>query len=624
MTPAVGINSNGIVVEVHQSQGLSTGLWYWIGRVAGTEIEWAGHDTIKNDEGYRPSVGVNASGVVFEVHDSGHGTLWYWIGQVSGTSVSWGGHAKYDNGTDPAVALNDGGLLFGSHNSGHGTLWYRVGQVSDGAVSWTDHDKYDDGVTPAVAINNSGQVIEVHDSGHGTLWYRIGQISSDGKLTWLGHSKYDDGCNPAVALTDSGYVIEVHQSSPVKPYLWQRIGQIDGSSIIWLDWFGQDSRSYYFDYGQTPSVSFANGQAVQVHQSGTDTGLFSTASLWFDRGNWMGNNLTTLGDLSLPALVIPATHDSGMYEGGLSLSTLGKAQDLNLYGQLLSGVRYFDLRPANKSGTLIVYHGAWDSILHVDGPNLSDILADVQKFMQAGGKELVILKFSHFGGFDQPTFETMCNMINQYLGSWLYTGTRPSSLPRNSWLSGQTLNTYVSGGGACLVVCDGSYTPPASLTNAIWVYRDWFATDPQDGDLTVFDIYSNTIDLDTMESGTGPNPDPNLPGLEQGQLPKFAAFNGNCYYNYDNNTVVCGLFLLSWTLTPPTAIWPFSRTANAAVGPAAAEIATNPANRVVNLLYVDYTEYARTCDIAFIRNGLVSASSNSASASQHGKTSRSE
>jgi len=45
----------------------------------------------------------------------------------------------------------------------------------------------------------------------------------------------------------------------------------------------------------------------------------------------------------LKQLALPASHDSGMYLGGLA--TLGKTQDLSIYGQLADGIRYFDLRP---------------------------------------------------------------------------------------------------------------------------------------------------------------------------------------------------------------------------------------------------------------------------------------
>ncbi len=116
-----------------------------------------------------------------------------------------------------------------------------------------------------------------------------------------------------------------------------------------------------------------------------------------------------------------------------------------------------------------------------------------------------------------------------------------------------------------------------------------------------------------MEYGT--DPDGDQPTLPVGQFPKFDDFNGTCKNTYtpvgatSPVTVPCDLFLLSWTLTPPTAVlgqnvWAFSSSANKVLGSDTANIGANSAGQIVNLLYVDYVEYARVCDVALARNGI--------------------
>ena len=67
----------------------------------------------------------------------------------------------------------------------------------------------------------------------------------------------------------------------------------------------------------------------------------------------------------------------------------------------------------------------------------------------------------------------------------------------------------------------------------------------------------------------------------------------------------CDLFLLSWTLTPPTAVWTLARLADKRLVDVVGPLAKNPAGRVINALYLDYVEHARGTDLALVRNGLV-------------------
>jgi hypothetical protein len=270
-----------------------------------------------------------------------------------------------------------------------------------------------------------------------------------------------------------------------------------------------------------------------------------------------------------------------MYERGIAI--LGKTQQLSIYGQLAYGIRWFDLRPEWTGSKFILHHGV------IGGPDLSVVLADIKKFAQEGHRELVLLKFSHFKNIDNDTYVTLRDQIATALNPWLV-----KSKPANKRLAEMTLAEYVPNGMAALVVVDENYAidKPAP---GFWIYRDaaWGKDDhpegynPAVGDLRVYDVYSNTMFVDTMIAD---------------QREKFANYNGYCPAM---PSVPCDLYLLSWTLTPPTDVWDTSKAANRCLGEQMTKIPDpNGFGKIINMLYVDYVEYARVTDVGLFQNGV--------------------
>jgi hypothetical protein len=287
---------------------------------------------------------------------------------------------------------------------------------------------------------------------------------------------------------------------------------------------------------------------------------------------WMQDHLDSLGDRPLKRLVLPASHDSAMYQSGFPES-LARTQDLTIYGQLSYGIRYFDLRPQWDDGKLFLHHGP------VRGPRLAEVLDDVRQFASEGHRELVILKFSHYQAFHGEAYLSMAKQIKASLDPWLYT-----SLPRGRRLADITLAEYVERGCAVLVLCDGN-EPRDHRREGIWVYRDWDSRDPEQGDLRVYDQYSNTMSYSSMKTD---------------QFDKFHRYDGKCKYRRE---VPCDLFLLSWTLTPPTNVRGFSAEANRNLEAAIKELEIpNRSGCVANLLYTDYVDSARVTDVAIELN----------------------
>ncbi len=281
-----------------------------------------------------------------------------------------------------------------------------------------------------------------------------------------------------------------------------------------------------------------------------------------DRASWMEVRLRRLGDRPLKRLVLPASHDSAMYQSGL-LKSLAQTQDLTIYQQLAQGIRWFDLRPQSYKGKLSIHHGP------VTGPALEEVLTDVRRFMTEGHRELVILKFSHYEGFDGEAFDRLVKQINASLGPWLF-----KSLPRGKMLADTSLAEYVGKTGTVLVVCDELY-PLDRRSKGIWVYRDWDSAHPEDGDLRVFDQYANTVVYAAMKAD---------------QFDKFDRYDARCKRRHD---VPCDLFLLSWTLTPTTNVRGYAPEANRNLAAATKDLKIpNRHGCVVNLVYADYVEIA--------------------------------
>ncbi|MEL7115079.1 MAG: hypothetical protein AAGP08_05720 [Pseudomonadota bacterium] len=246
---------------------------------------------------------------------------------------------------------------------------------------------------------------------------------------------------------------------------------------------------------------------------------------------WMADNLASFGALKLNQLVMPASHDSAMYEvsdcttvagvGANACSTQTQTNDIQ--GQLTQGSRYFDVRPVMYNSSLVTGHYSSTSSLALgcNGPSLSDYLGQVAAFMQGSG-ELVILKFSHYfdrdagSGFSYSDFQALVNSVRATLSDYMYTTPGAPGA-----LSAQTLNAYIGDGtGKVLCVFDSLPADLLDPTRGLFSYADF----PGSGDLVVFDEYADQHKLSKMETD---------------QKTKLADTG-----NHQGN-----LFLLSWTLT---------------------------------------------------------------------------
>lgn len=77
-----------MVVEVHNTTD-SKSLYYRVGKVNGGKIDWG--ESHYYDKGVYPSITINDDGLVVEVHNSqgSESTLWCRVGNVEGNEIKW-------------------------------------------------------------------------------------------------------------------------------------------------------------------------------------------------------------------------------------------------------------------------------------------------------------------------------------------------------------------------------------------------------------------------------------------------------------------------------------------------------------------------------------------------------
>jgi len=563
-SPSVAMNAETDIVMAHVASGHQ--LAYRWGKTKRATVEWSSNQNFA--EGREPSIALSRTHVLAVHRGVDDDRTFYDLGRFANGQITWVDNGKYDEGLLPRIAINDSGTIVELHYAeAKNRIWYNIGRIENDKVVWKKKDDFADGSSPAVSINNFGQLIVAYVR-DGDVYYRIGTSNGTDIEFQAEHVVAYAVSDPSVAVSDEGrYIVcYVHTGSGA---LRQQLGLKDGSTVSW------DSALEY-DHGIQATVATQTWLAIEVHSDSLSSDEYFSTSMMTDRSTWMADRPVQLGPVPLRELTIPGSHDAGMYKtmDGQSEGSV-KTQDQHIDTQLMFGQRWFDLRVMHPPGVseLYIHHGG------IQGPPLNDVLDQVKKFLSRGGRELVILKFSHFKSFDSGDYEDMVKAIENRLGTWLFRETLPPEIR----LADVTLERF---GAAVLVVVDGPWAVGHEHPG-FWVYRN--ATDDlaAEGDLRVFDEYSDTNDYNVMKKE---------------QIANFEYYDGYCT---DEARSICDLFLLSWTLTP-SGLENVKEVAEKPNETLANEVAMLPARneflKVMNIVYVDFAEYARPSDVAMRQN----------------------
>lgn len=592
--PAVAVNANNYVLSMYGNE-VNT-LYYNIGTINGAVVDWGGSH--RYDDGAYVSVALNNHNEFVEVHRSGtFDDLWWYGGTLQSDGTLRRGekhqHGNLHDDTVPSIALSNSRIMIGAYQESNTTFKCRIGTYQDQEISFLNTIEIQ-GTKPCVAFNQTNDFVLVYLNSNGDLYCKVGIVQWNNNtpiITWqiekqvtgVEHGQYDPTTNFSVAYSTDTIIITYQEHIDLNTYnaLKSISGTNTGNGITW------DTEPRIFDYGVNPSIAANDQYLVQVHKSENFCDIYYSICLVTDHARWMENLWNTIHNRYLWQIVMPASHDAGMYE--LTLPE-ARTQDLSVREQLKGGVRYFDFRPAydnSGDGTYYINHNG------ISGADLDGILQDIYDFMHNDqAKELVILKFSHFNNFgvdstNNSIYETFAAKITDKLYNYLFNtyshATKFGTIP---------YMTLVADGGKVLVVCD-EYTLN-NPTEGIFTYRDGSLEcqeearndNPTEGNLVVWDCYSNSTTTSDMETQ---------------QLAYLSNYKGKCDGPYPNTT--CDMFLLSWTLTPWTrSVWQDSENPDRDLGKYMNTVTENQYGQIPNLLYVNYFEFARVTDIAIMLN----------------------
>ncbi|MEI5907693.1 carbohydrate binding domain-containing protein [Bacillus spongiae] len=296
--PSVTLTADGTVVEVHEAPTSSSKLFYNIGKVNHDtgNIDWnKGKDSgTFYDDGYSPSVSINADGIITEVHLSSKfesNKLMNNMGVLTGDTIYWYSvnsqeqkAPSYDTGNNPSVAINNHNQTVEIHQGTDGTtrnntLYTSVATVkAKEMVGFALYDgtsngkEFDEGDRPSLAMTDSGTVLEVHydlrfgDSGS-SVYFNGGTLNSDGKINWWkgtdSGTRYGYGSFPSVAMSEDGTIVEVHEDGAGSSKMYYTIGKLDEESkSIQLN---ADNAIYFAD-GTNPQIELLeDGTVIETH-----------------------------------------------------------------------------------------------------------------------------------------------------------------------------------------------------------------------------------------------------------------------------------------------------------------------------------------------------------------------
>ncbi|WEW59950.1 hypothetical protein PRK78_005432 [Emydomyces testavorans] len=249
---------------------------------------------------------------------------------------------------------------------------------------------------------------------------------------------------------------------------------------------------------------------------------------------WMKSTLDIIGDRKLKHICMPGSHDAGIskIDGKTPLSTPDNTQTqmLDMYGQLVRGSRWFDIRPCLGNGGkhMLCHYGQISGGTHQggNGQSVQEAIDNINKFMDDHPGELVILDINDESGYDTDNpdsggrYSRLTDAQWQPIITQFSQGIKQPCPDMGSDLANVKLKSFIGNGKGCVLSLIRINTKPGK------------AQYPASA-LPRYNIYSNIDSLDTMA---------------RDQVAKLKA-NRVLGAETDTTKTKDGFFILSWTLT---------------------------------------------------------------------------
>lgn len=321
----------------------------------------------------------------------------------------------------------------------------------------------------------------------------------------------------------------------------------------------------YFNSIETSGNSVGATLQLGWHHDGTIGFILSGTSGKYTSFNlnapdWMQDNISLLGDVSLREMCMPGTHDAGMsvHNGGTPFAydcnVLTQSNSIN--GQLMLGARYFDIRPVISGGHYYTGHYSYISQISswqgANGQSIQSIIDDINDFT-GKHKELVVINLSHtlntdvgnssYREFNQEEWEGLFSMLSSLNNLYI-------SNDANVDLTELTLKKLIENESAVVVIVENDGVLPSTLQGqGFYPYTSFNA----------YNSYAESNNVSTMAAD------------------QFSKMNSNMPSQY---------FLLSWTLTQNA-----TQAATCIIGTASSikELANEANQQLITLLYPEVT-----------------------------------
>jgi hypothetical protein len=314
-TASVALNNSDDVFVMYGNK--NSKLLFNFGKYVniGTSITWTMPGCMvynnDNDTGVTPAVAMNDNGDVIEVHKHGkihqpNDKLYYNTGKLTsddqGTmSFKWGNdiaiYLKHigKNAHYPSVAINNSDQIAVAYQKKYinDIQDYKVGIYTlfgqlchDGTVKWGKCNFYKSGQHSSISLNNSGNIVITYsgDSDKNKKVYSgEGQIDSNGKVTWGGkhydHIPYDNkkkDLRNSVVLNVDGVIIDELCSATDGSNISYIVGQFrthDGGQMEEIHWGHHEING---SYGSSVALAMNDkGHFVDVHYNSHHKAFYS-------------------------------------------------------------------------------------------------------------------------------------------------------------------------------------------------------------------------------------------------------------------------------------------------------------------------------------------------------------
>ena len=434
--------------------------------------------------------------------------------------------------------LGDKGYLFGQRKDGAGTSWFIREILPDGTLGEVRaQGGLDDWISKAVVIEREGL---------SPLLFR--HKEEDGN--WALHHVRESGLSDSIStgnypfhltltpfsVDDKSYLFGQSQTGEWGVRMVTEAGISDYTdSGVWETYYNTavaytyNERTFLFlqthddNSWQIREVLPGGIMGSQFGLGGQEASSYnyvfplSVAPNYLYNWKWMTVNYDLIKDKTLHEISIPGSHDTGMDDStcdevssyGLPCAT--QTQKKNIYGQLLSGARYMDIRPcryyySDYHGDWKWYLGHWEADTALGyvgcmGESFGTALDLVKYYFSyldmaaPGHKELLILNFSHayditnepfyYRGNDMDShgWNRMVEIATDKLSPYIL------SLPDDFDIEKTTYEELMKGGGGVIIRVESDYDDvETDIDNGV-IKADEFK---------IYNHYANTNDSDSM------------------------------------------------------------------------------------------------------------------------------